>query len=128
MIGLGRVASKAFGLVAQEIPWIDFGRIRGSKPRIAGTTGVPSWINLGDDSTTASNAKTKGVKPSMASMACPFFGARASESTSDFVISSIMTEVGGAGGILHKRSCNYSSQSFLDPIDIALWLVPAWVF
>jgi len=38
-----------------------------------------------------------------------------------------MTEVRGIGGILHKRSHKYSSQSFLDPIDIALWLVPAWV-
>ena len=127
MTRLGRVASKAFGPVAQEIPWIGFDRIRGSKPRIAWTTGVPFLVNPGDDSMTASNAKTRGVKTSMAGMACPFFGSGASESTSDFVISSIMTEVEGARGILHKRSYKYSSQSFLDPINIALWLVPAWV-
>ena len=61
-------------------------------------------------------------------MAYPFFGAGASESTGDFVISSTMIEVKGAEGILHKHSCKYSSQSFLDPIDITLWLVPAWLF
>ena len=77
---------------------------------------------------TAGSAKTKGVKPLTIGMACPFFGAGTSESTGDFVISSIMIKVEGAKGILHKHSCKYSSQSFLDPIDIALWLVPAWLF
>ena len=77
---------------------------------------------------TAGIAKTKGVKPSTVGMACPFFGAGTSESTGDFVISSIMIKVEGAEGILHKHSCKYSSQSFLDPIDIALWLVPTWLF
>ena len=128
MIGLGRVTSKAFRPGALDFPWIGFGKIRGSKPRMAGTIGVPFLVNPGDDSMTASNAKTRGVKTSMAGMACPFFGSGASESTSDFVISSIMTEVEGARGILHKRSYKYSSQSFLDPINIALWLVPAWLF
>ena len=74
---------------------------------------------------TASSAKTKGVKLSTVSMACPFFGANAFESIGDSVISSIMIKVEGVEGILHKRSCKYSSQSFLDPIDIALWLVLA---
>ena len=77
---------------------------------------------------TAGSAKTKGVKPSTVGMACPFFGADAFESTGDSIISSIMIKVEGVEGILHKRSCKYSSQSFLDPIDIALWLVPAWLF
>ena len=77
---------------------------------------------------TAGSAKTKGVKPSTVGMACPFFGAGAFESTGDSVISSIMIKVEGAEGILHKRSCKYSPQSFLDPVDIALWLVPAWLF
>ena len=76
---------------------------------MVGTTGLPFWINLGDGSTTASNAKTKGVKPLMAGMACPFIGASASKSIGDSVISSITTKVGGAGGILHKHSCKYSS-------------------
>ena len=109
MTRLGRVASKAFGPVAQEIPWIGFDRIRGSKPRIAWTTGVPFLVNPGDDSMTASNAKTRGVKPSMAGMAYPFFGDGISESTGDFVISLITTKAQGARGILHKRSCKYSS-------------------
>ena len=74
---------------------------------------------------TASSARTRGVKPSMASMACPSFGVGAFESTGNFVISSKTTKVGGVGGILHKHSCKYSSQSFLDPINITLWLVPA---
>ena len=56
MTRLGRVASKAFRPIAQEIPWIGFDRIRGSKPRIAWTTGVPFLVNPGDDSMTASNA------------------------------------------------------------------------
>ena len=77
---------------------------------------------------TAGSAKTKRVKPLTIGMACPFFGAGTSESTGDFVISSIMIKVEGAEGILHKHSCKYSSQCFLDPIDIALWLVPTWLF
>ena len=64
----------------------------------------------------------------MASMACPFFEAGALESIGDSVISSITMEVEGAGGTLHKRSHKYLSQSFLNPIVIVLWLVPAWVF
>ena len=74
---------------------------------------------------TAGSAKTREVKPLMVGMACTFFRANAFEPTGDSVISSIMIEVKGAEGILHKRSCKYSSQSFLDPIDIALWLVLA---
>ena len=60
--GLDKVASKAFRPRAPEIPWIGFGRIRISKPQIVGTTRVPFWINPGDVSTIAGNAKTKGVK------------------------------------------------------------------
>ena len=73
----------------------------------------------------AGSAKTREVKPSMVGMASTFFGANAFEPTGDSVISSIMIEVKGAEGILHKHSCKYSSQSFLDLIDIALWLVLA---
>ena len=75
----------------------------------------------------AGNAKTRGVKPSTVGMVCPFFGANAPKCISDSIISSIMTKVGGGEGILQKRSHKYSSQSSLDPIDIALWLVPACV-
>ena len=90
-------------------------------------TRVPFCINPRDGSATASSAKTRGVKPLMASMVCPFFGDGAPESTSDSIIFLIMIEVGGHGGILHKHFCKYSSQSFLDPIDIALCQILAWV-
>ena len=56
----------------------------------------------------------------MAGMVYPFFGAGTLESVGDYVISLIITEVGCAGGILHKLSCKYSSQSFLDPTIIVL--------
>ena len=120
MTGLGKAASNAFGPRALEIPWIDLGRTKGLKPQMEGTTGVPFQINPRDGSTTVGSAKIRGVKPSMADMACPFFRAGTPESTGDFVISLITTKVGGAGGILYKRSHKYSSQSFLDPIVIVL--------
>ena len=44
---------------------------------MAGTTGLRFWINLEDGFAIAGSAKTKGVKPSMAGMACPFFRAGA---------------------------------------------------
>ena len=59
MIGLGRVASKAFRPGALDFPWIGFGKIRGSKPRMVRTIGVPFWINLGDGSTTTGSAKAR---------------------------------------------------------------------
>ena len=126
--GLGKAAFRAIGSSAPKIPWIDLGKTRGSKPRMVGTIRIPFWKNPRDGFSTGGSAKTKGVKPSMASMACPFFEAGAPESIGDFVISSITTEVEGAGGTLHKCSHKYSSQSFLDSIVIVLWLVPAWVF
>ena len=81
---------------------------------------VPFWINPGDGFVTTSNAMTRGVKPLMAGMVCPFFGAGTLESVGDYVISLIITEVGCAGGILHKLSCKYSSQYSLDPTIIVL--------
>ena len=63
----------------------------------------------------------------MAGMACPLFEAGTPKSTSDSVITSITTEVRRARGILQRHSCKYSSQSFLDPTVIVLWLIPAWV-
>ena len=132
MTGLGRTTSKAFGLGAPKIPWINLGRTRGSKPQMEGTTSDSFQINLGDGFATAGNAKTKGVKPSMTSIVCPFFRAGALESIGDSMISSITTKVRGAsvpilGQTLQRRSCKYSSQFFLDPIDITLWLVFAYV-
>ena len=41
MIGLGKAAFKAYGLGATEIPWMDFGKTRGLKPRMVGIIGVP---------------------------------------------------------------------------------------
>ena len=68
MTGLGKAASKAFGLGALEIPWIGFGRTRGSKPRIVGTIGIPFQTNLGDGSAILGKDKIKGAKPLMAGM------------------------------------------------------------
>jgi len=39
--GLGRVVFKAFGTKALEIPWMDLGRTKGSKPKMVGTIRVP---------------------------------------------------------------------------------------
>ena len=124
--------SKAFGLGILEIPKIDLGKTKGSKPRMVGTIGVPFSINPGDGSATVGNAKTKRVKPSMVGIVCPFFGVGTLESTGDSMISLITTKVRGAGtlileGTLQRSFYKYSSQYFLDPIIIALWLVPAWV-
>ena len=102
IFGLDKVASRDFKPGTLEIPEISLGKTRGSKPWITGTIKVPFWMDAGNDSTIASNTKTKGGKPSMADMACPFFGADAPESTVDSMISSMMTEVGGVGGNLAK--------------------------
>jgi len=74
MTGLGRAASKAFGPEASEIPWINFGKTRGSKPGIVGITEVPFWINPRNGFIVVASARTRGVKPLMASMVFPFFG------------------------------------------------------
>ena len=125
MTGLGKAASKAFGPSALKIPWIDFGKTRGLKPRIAGMDWVPLWTTLEDDSTILGSDKIKGAKPSMTSMAHTFFGAGTPESTGDSTFSLIKTEVGRAGilileGTLQRHSCKYSFQSSLDPIDIVV--------
>ena len=90
------------------------------------------WINPGDGSAIPGKDKIKGVKPLMASMVCSFFGASMPESITDSIISLITIEVRNAGilipeGTLQMCSCQYSSQSFLDPTEMALWLVPTWV-
>lgn len=130
--GPSKATSKALEPGIPKIPEIDLNKTRGSKPQMAKMTRVPFWINDGNCSTTTGNAKTKGVKPSMAGMVFHFFEVGAPESTDDSIISSIITEVrrGGVlipGRTLQRRSCKYSSQSFLVPIVIALCLVLAWV-
>lgn len=74
-------------------------------------------MNPGDDSTIPSNDKIKGTKPLTVGMVCCFLEANALESTNESIISSKMTEVGGAGvfiprGTLQMRYLKYSSQSF----------------
>ena len=80
-----------------------------------------------EDFAIAGNVETKRAKPSIAGVVCPFFGVDTLKSTGDSTISLIKTKVRGARGILQKHSHKYSSHSFLDPIVIELWLVPAWV-
>ena len=111
---------------------IGFGLTNGSKPRMVRTSGVPFQTNPGDGSAIIGKDKIIEAKPSMVGMAYPFFRPGTPKSTGDSIISSITTEVGGAGihiprGTLQTCSYKYSSQYFLNPIDIALWLVPACV-
>ena len=70
--GLGRMDSRAFELDTPEIPEASFGKIREPKPQMAGTMAVPSWTDDEAGPTTAGNARTRGVNPSMAGEACPF--------------------------------------------------------
>lgn len=63
----------------------------------------------------------------MAGGACPFPKSDDPESVGDSMISSMTTEEGGTKVTLPRHFCRYSSQSFLDPTDIALQLVPNWV-
>ena len=107
--GLGRAASRAIGPRAPNIPWIDLGRTRGSKPQMVGIIGIPFWTNPRDGFSTGGSAKTKRVKPSMAGMAYPFFDAGAPKSIGDSTISLIITEVRRDRWTLHKRSRKYSS-------------------
>ena len=76
---------------------------------------------------TAGNARTRGVNPSIASGACLFPESGDFESAGDSMISLMTTEEGGTKVILRRRFSKYSSQSFLNLIDIALQLDPDWV-
>ena len=58
--------------------------------------------------------------------ACPFSKSNDPESAGDSMISSTTTEKGGTEVALPRNFCRYSSQSFLDLINIALQLVPDW--
>ena len=108
---LSRTALRAFEPNTLEIPKVGFGRIRGSKPQIAGRIAVPSCIDDEVGSTTASNARTKGVNPPMASGACPFSKFDNLKSAGYSMISSITSEEGGAKETLPRHFCKYSSQS-----------------
>ena len=72
---------------------------------------------------TAGNARTRGVNPSMAGRACLFLESDDPESASDSMISSMTTKEGGTKVTLPRHFNKYSSQSFLDPTNIALQLV-----
>ena len=60
----------------------------------------------------------------MASEACPFPESNDPESASDSMISSMITKEGGTEVTLPRHFSEYSSQSFLDPIVIALQVAP----
>ena len=119
---LGKMASRAFESDTPEIPEAGFIKIRGLNPWIVGKMAIPSCINDVASSTTTSNARTRGVNPSMAGGACPFPKFDDLWSIGDSTISSMTTEEKGAEVTLPSHFCRYSSQSFLNPIDIALQL------
>ena len=125
--GLSRMALKVFELGTPKILEVCFGKLRGSKPYIAGTMAVPTWTDDDAGPTTIGNARTRGVNPLMAGGACPFPESDNFESTGDSMIFLITTKEGGAKVILPRHFCRYSSQSFLVPTDIVLQLVPNWV-
>ena len=62
----------------------------------------------------------------MACGTCPFPKSDDLGSVGDSTISLMTTKKRGAKVTLPRRFCRYSSQSFLDPTDIALQLVPNW--
>ena len=118
--GVGRMASKAFELDTPEIPKAGFNKIRGLNPQIAGIVAVPSCIFDEAGPMTASNARTRGANPPLASGTCPFLESNDPESANVSTISSMTTEKEGVEVALLWHFSKYSSQSFLDPTDIAL--------
>ena len=121
---LSKMASRAFEPDTPKISKVGFSRIRGSKPQIVGTIAIPSCTDDEVDPTIVDNARTKGVNPSTVGRVCLFPESDDSKSTGDFMISSMTTKEGGTEVTLPRRFCRYSSQSFLDPIDTTLQLVP----
>ena len=67
------------------------------------------------------------MNPSVAGGACPFLEFDDPEFADDSMISSMTTDEGGTEVTLPRRFYRHSSQSFLDPTDIALQLVLNWV-
>ena len=125
--GLNRMASRAFKPGTLKIPKTSFSRIRGSNLQIARTMEVHSWIDDEASPTTAGNARTRGVNSSMVGRACPFPKSDDLRSTSDSTISLMTTKKGGAKVTLPRRFYRHLSQSFLNPIDIALQPTADWV-
>ena len=120
--GLGKMASRAFKSSTPKFSEAGFGKIRELKPQIAGTIAIPSWNDDEASPATAGKARTRGVNPSMVGRIFPFPKSDNSRSVDDSMISSMTTKEGGAEVNLPRRFCRYSSQSFLDPNDIALQL------
>ena len=120
----GRMASKAFKLDTLEIPKVGFGRIRGLKPQIVGTMVVPYWTDDEAGPAIAGNSRTRGMNRSMAGRAFHFLKSDDLESAGDSTIFSMTTKEGGAEVTLPRCFSRYSSQSFLDPTDITLQLIP----
>ena len=94
--GLGRMASRAFKPDTPEIPEADFGKEKGSNPRMAGTMAIQSCTNDEARLMTAGNARTKGVNPSMAGRACLFLEFDNPGSAGISMISSMTTKEEGA--------------------------------
>ena len=73
---------------------------------------------------TVGNARTRRANPPMAGRTCPFPESDDPESVGVSTISSMTTEEEGAEATWPRHFSRYSSQSFLDPTDIALQLAP----
>ena len=102
-----------------EIPKAGFGKIRGLDPRIVGTMGAPSCIDGEVGLVIAVNVRTRGANPPMAGGTCLFPESDDLGSTGVSTISSMITEEEGAKATWPRHFSKYSSQSFLDPTDIA---------
>jgi len=93
---LGRMVSRAFKPDTPEIPKAGFGRIRGSKPRVAGAMTAPSRMDDEVGPMTVGNARTKGANPPMAGGTCPFPKSDDPRSTGISMITSMTTKEEGA--------------------------------
>ena len=87
---------------------------------------VPSCTDDIAGLATAGNVRIRGVNPLMASGTCLFPKSDDLGLTGVSTISSMTTEEGGVGVIWPRGFSKYSSQSFLDPTDIALQLTSNW--
>ena len=88
---------------------------------------APTYIDDEVDPVTTCNARTRGSNPSMAGRTCPFPKSDDPRSTDVSTISSMTAEEESAKVTWPRCFSKYSSQSFLDPTDIALQLVFNWV-
>ena len=123
-IGPSRTASRAFKPDTPEIPEAGFGKIRGTKLQIAGTMAAPSSTDNEAGPVIIGNARTRGTNPPMAGGTCPFPESDDPRSVGVSTISSMTTKEEGAKVTWPRCFSKYLSQSFLDPTNIALQLVP----